>query len=305
MTAPHVTFILNPAAGRGKALHIRRRLEEVLRRSSLDYTFLVTAGPGDATVKAREAAAGSSVVVAVGGDGTVNETAAGVMGTGAALAVLSEGSGNDFARTIGAPSRPEAIVERLHRYAVGHYDVGRAVLTHADGRTDERWFFNSIGIGFDAAVARRVSAIRRLRGIPLYLTALVQTIAGFAPRRGTITAPGVNRSEEFLVVCAGLGKWEGGGFKLTPDAVPDDGLFQICCAVGSSMREVVPVLPFTLTGRHIGRKHIVDLVTDRFTLALEGGFPVHGDGESFGTDVTTVEVSLVPGALKVVLPPGR
>lgn len=301
MTRPHITFILNPAAGRGKARHIRTRLEDVLRHSSLNYSFLVTSQPGEATMLAREATAHSSVVVAVGGDGTVNEVAAGVMNSSAALAVLSEGSGNDFGRTVGAPTKPIHLIPLLEHHTVKKFDVGKAVVTHKNGKVDERYFFNSIGIGFDAAVAKKVSTIQWLRGVPLYLTALVQTLSGFEPRKGSVTSPEYSLENNFLVVCAGIGQWEGGGFRLTPKAIPDDGLFHVCCAVGNSIREVLPVLPFTLTGKHIGKKHITDFVTDALTVSIDGGFPVHGDGEIFGLDITGVEISTMPGALNVVL----
>lgn len=256
MTPPHITFILNPAAGRGKARHMRAALQESLEHSSLDYEFHLTSGPGDATNLARSAGAHSSIVVAVGGDGTVNEVASGLVGASAAMAVMSEGSGNDFGRMVNAPTDPASLIALLHDHVIKQYDSGSVRLQHSDGTVTEHSFFNSVGLGFDAAVARKVSSIRWMRGIPLYLTALLQTLAGYQPHR-FIVRSGIEQWEKnYFLLCVGNGKWEGGGFQLTPNALPDDGIFEICGVTGESIYSVLPVLPSVMTGKHLGKEHI-------------------------------------------------
>lgn len=303
MTAkPHITFILNPAAGRGKAEHIHSSLLSVLQHSTLSYTYHRTSGPGDATVIARAASVTSSIVVAIGGDGTVNEVAAGLVGTTAALAVLSEGSGNDFARILDAPNHPEKLLSLLQNPSFKKFDSGSVRLHHEDGTITERLFFNSAGLGFDAAVARKVSSIRWLKGIPLYLTALFHTIAGYQPHTFTISCNGKVWQKKYFLLCIGNGTWEGGGFKLTPNALPDDGLFEVCGVTGDSIIAVLPILPLVMTGSHIGKNHIEMFNTATLLVEGEKSFPVHGDGEIFGWKVKKVEISLIPMSLNVVIP---
>lgn len=302
MTPQHISFILNPAAGRGKALHIQTALQRSLEHSSLNYEFHLTSGPGDATTLARSAGARSSIVVAVGGDGTVNEVASGLIGSTAALAVMSEGSGNDFGRMVNAPTDPASLIALLKDPLIKKYDAGSVHLHHADGRRSQHSFFNSIGLGFDAAVAKRVSAIRWMRGIPLYLTALIQTLAGYQPHRFIVTNGAERREKNYFLLCIGNGKWEGGGFKLTPNAVPDDGIFEVCGVTGESIYSVLPVLPSVMTGTHLGKNHIESFNSTSLMVECEQGFPIHGDGEIFGWNVRKAEITVLPNALNVVLP---
>ncbi len=301
MNAGHITFILNPIAGRGKAQHIRAKLERELQQSNLDYSFLVTTAPGEATALARTASLTSSIVVAIGGDGTVNEVASGLVGTNAALAVLSEGSGNDFARIVNAPKNPSQLLFLLHNYKTVKYDSGFVRLSHFDGSVSERSFFNSIGLGFDAAVAKKVSSIRWMRGIPLYLTALLHTLAGYQPHLFSVTSNGKEWRKNYFLLCVGNGRWEGGGFMLTPNALPDDGIFEVCGVTGDNILKVLPVLPSVMTGKHIGKKDIEIFNTASLIVESEIPYPIHGDGEIFGWKVNKTEVTLVSKSLNVVV----
>lgn len=302
MTPPHFTFILNPVAGRGKAMHIHAALIKVLEHSSLQYSFHLTTGPGHATTLARDASAQSAIVVAIGGDGTVNEVASGLTGTNTAMAVMSEGSGNDFARIVSAPHNPHKLLSILQDPVIRSFDTGTITMQHADGTTTTRSFFNSVGIGFDAAVARRVSTIRWLRGIPLYLTALLQTIAGYQPHVLSVRCNNTNWTRNYFLLCIGNGKWEGGGFMLTPNAAPDDGIFEVCGVTGDSILKVLPILPSVMNGSHLGKDHIESFNTTAMSVQCPAGVPIHGDGEIFGMQVTTAEIAINPGSLNVVVP---
>ncbi len=301
MTKPHITFILNPAAGRGKAKHIHAALQHALQQSSLNHSLLLTSGPGDATHLARIASSTSSIVVAVGGDGTVNEVASGVVGSNAAMAVLSKGSGNDFARIVNAPKNPNDLISLLNNPTIKKFDSGSVRLTHSDGTVNERTFFNSLGLGFDAAVAGKVSSIRRMKGVPLYLTALLHTIAGYTPHLFSVQKENEMWQKNYFLLCIGNGKWEGGGFMLTPNALPDDGTFEVCGVTGDSILKVLPILPFVMAGKHIGKKYIETFNTQSLVVESEKPFPIHGDGEIFGWQVKKAEISLIPKSLNVVV----
>jgi len=301
MNAGHITFILNPKAGRGKAEHVRTKLENELQHSDLSYSFLITKEPGEATALARTASATSSIVVAIGGDGTVNEVASGLVGTNAGLAVLSEGSGNDFARIVHAPKNPIQLLSLLHNFKIIKFDSGFVRLTHSDGGVTERPFFNSIGLGFDAAVAKKVTSIKWLRGIPLYLSALVHTLVGYKPHFFSVKSNGKEWKKNYFLLCVGNGTWEGGGFMLTPNALPDDGMFEVCGVTGDNIIKVLPVLPSVMTGKHIGNKCIEIFDTSALIVECDTPFPVHGDGEIFGWKVVKTEISLLPKSLNIVI----
>ena len=301
MNAGHITFILNPVAGRGKAQHIRAALERELQHSDLNYSFLITTAPGEATALARTASSTSSIVVAIGGDGTVNEVASGLVGTNAALAVLSEGSGNDFARIVNAPKNPSQLLFLLHNYKTVKYDSGFVRLSHSDGSVSERSLFNSIGLGFDAAVAKKVSSIHWMRGIPLYFTALLHTLAGYKPHLFSVRRNVEEWKKNYFLLCIGNGKWEGGGFMLTPNALPDDGIFEVCGVTGDNILKVLPILPLVMAGKHIGKKGIETFNTSSLVVECNEPFPVHGDGEIFGMNVKKTEISLVSKSLNVVV----
>ncbi|MBW7887495.1 MAG: diacylglycerol kinase family lipid kinase [Bacteroidetes bacterium] len=295
----NITFIVNPAAGRGKTKHLAERLEVLLKDSPVTHTILETQYPRHATELARQASGTSDIIVAVGGDGTVNEVASGLIHSPAIFAVLSEGSGNDFARLINAPSKIDQAVQRYSEAEQRQFDIGKVEVTLHDGSVSERYFFNSLGIGFDAAVAIRVSQISWLRGLPLYGAALLQTLFGYKPHLFSLTSTEYKNKKKSFVVCVGNGTWEGGGFKLTPDALPDDGKFQVCCVYGSSVLNILPVLPFTINGSHIKRSNVRVFDTCSLLVESDKPFPVHGDGEIFGTTVVKIKIDLLPKALNV------
>ncbi|MEW6061595.1 MAG: diacylglycerol kinase family protein [Bacteroidota bacterium] len=297
----HVTFIVNPAAGRGKAKHLAEKLSLRLQNNSVPHTILSTERPGHGTELAREASNTSDYVVAVGGDGTVNEVASGLVNTPATLAVLSEGSGNDFARLVNAPSKIQHVIDLVLSSKRTQFDCGKAKVFFDDGTTAERYFFNTLGVGFDAAVAYHVAEITWLRGIPLYAVALVQTLVGYHPHRFTVASTEYRKDDNYFLVCVGNGMWEGGGFKVTPDAVPDDGKFQVCCVRGNSVLTVLPILPSTMTGGHV-RKSIVDTFdTETISIESDKPFPVHGDGEIFGLNIKKIDISILPKSLNVAV----
>lgn len=297
---PHTTFIVNPVAGRGKTKHIAEKLSAFLISTDCPHTILTTQYPGHGTELAATASKTSKFVVAVGGDGTMNEVASGLVHTNAVLAVLSEGSGNDFGKLVNAPLKVNE-VKNIFTSTIAKFDCGKARITFDDNSIKERYFFNSLGAGFDAAVAKQVSQISWLRGIPLYAAALLKTLAGYTPHRFSVTAKEYNQHNNYFLVCVGNGTWEGGGFKITPDALPNDGLFQVCCVKGKSVPEVLPCLPYALSGKHVTKENVEVFNTQFLTIECEQPFPVHGDGEIFGLNIKKIEIVVLPQCLNVVL----
>ena len=157
-------FIVNPIAGGGRAKALMPRIEAVFNDTGAEFDIYTTNGPQDAIKAAAEAAAnGFDIVVAVGGDGTVNEVLNGIAETGAALATVHGGKGNDFATAINMPGSIEEACVSLLKAEMKQIDLGRVM---------DRYFINSVGVGFDAAVALRVNnGVKFFKGVSAYIYA--------------------------------------------------------------------------------------------------------------------------------------
>lgn len=294
------SIILNPEAGKGQGRRLLPRVEEGFRSRGARYELLQTKEPGDATRLAAEAR--GDVIVAVGGDGTVNEIANGLLENPRPLGVLPAGSGNDFIKAIKVPRKLPAALEVLFRGQTFPIDVG-FVRTgdRQEGRNSPgRHFVNGVGIGFDAAVAAKTAEIRFLTGLPLYLAAVFQTLGKYEPPKFSMVIDGRRRDSSNLLIAIGNGPCAGGGFYLTPDARIDDGLFDVCLIDPVSIPTILRLMPKVMVGKHQKEKQVKFLRAKEISMTAETRFYVHADGEIVGRDVTSVQVSMREKALTVI-----
>lgn len=295
---PDFSFIINPAAGQGSASRMHEFLERILKRRGISHDTHITEGPGDATVAARATAA--RVVVAVGGDGTVNEVANGLVGTKKHLGVIPAGSGNDFIKSVGIPKTPGGALESLLTGEPRAIDVATISCSGGERNGNERYFVNGVGIGFDAAVAVRTKQIRYLTGVPLYLAAVFQVMGRFRSPEFEITTDHGEIAGRRLLIAIGNGSCAGGGFYLTPDAVVDDGQLDVCLIDDIPVRTILRLLPTVLWGGHKKAKEAKFLRSKEIHVRSADKFYVHADGEIVGNNVTTVKVKVVPKGLTLV-----
>lgn len=292
-----VSFIANPAAGRGRT---RTTVERYARAVRGNTQFLWTQGPGHARELARQAAAASDVVCAVGGDGTVSEVVNGLMPRPVPLVVVPSGSGNDFASLVECPRTPEELAEMVARGAGYRLDV----LDCGD-----RYCANSIGIGFEALVTYHSLSIRRVRGLALYLLAVGKALAQYESNRFTLELFGSHDGDgrvegEFLLVSIGNGPRAGGGFYINPRAVADDGHLDVCTADRMPRLRMLSLLPSTIRGRHTGKRGVTIHTAARVRITAQSPFPIHIDGEYLGRRDTPLDVKVLPHALPVLSRPG-
>jgi diacylglycerol kinase family enzyme len=296
--SPDTCVIFNPAAGRGRARAMVRRL--VRRLGAAAFALRPTRAAGHAEELARDAAReGFPTVVAAGGDGTVHEVANGLLeapAPGPVLAVWPIGSANDYAFALGLTG-----CQALGRRAsvVRPVDVGR--VTAEGGR--RRWFVNGLGVGFNGAVTSESRKLHRLRGLPLYATALLRAVLWHFDRpRMTITFDGERLEAPTLALTVNLGRREG-NFPLTPKADLADGLFDYLHAGRLRRWELLRYLPGMATGNlptdhpllRTGRCRAVEVRS-------ESPLWAHADGELFctpGDGTRQLRVELVPAALRV------
>ncbi|MBI4519420.1 MAG: diacylglycerol kinase family lipid kinase [Gemmatimonadetes bacterium] len=299
-----VAVILNPASNHGAGARIRQRVEAALSRRQVRYTLHVTEGPGHATQLAASLASGQgTAIVAVGGDGTVHEVANGLLqssGEPPPLAIVPVGTGNDFYRMVGVPRSVEQAIDLLRHGRVRRFDVGRVRWS-----AHTRYFVNLLGIGVDTEVLRQRERFHRLPGLAQYLAALLVALARFRAVHLRIHIEGGETlAGEALIAAFTVGPSAGGGFLLTPDALPDDGKLDLCWVRRLTLPQIARYLPLVMRGRHtqLSEVHMRRLRCARVTSSGEP-FRFEMDGELAGQSVAELEVELLPARLPVLTQP--
>jgi YegS/Rv2252/BmrU family lipid kinase len=290
----NIVFILNPVAGRIRA-STRAVIEQSLRAVYAAAQLLLTEAPGHATVLARQAAAdGADVVVAVGGDGTASEVAAGLLRSGATLAVVPAGNGNDLARSLGMPANWRGALAALRLARPAMIDVG-----HMQGRV----FLQSAGVGIDAYVGLLRQRERRLSGALAYAKCAVEGLLTYPPREMTLELDGHRWRQRALAVTVANGETYGGGMRIAPGAAWDDGLLDVCLIGDLGRLDALRMFPTVYWGGHVGHPRFRLIRGRRLSVAADDPLPVHADGDAAG--VTPVEFSVEPAALQVLRLPKR
>jgi len=296
-------IVVNRSAGQGHAGRVLDEARLFLDRYGVVSDLVYTRAPGQGTELALQAALeGYERVVAMGGDGTTNEVANGLLqaaeqGHEAALGVIPAGSGNDFAYGVGIPRQLEQACERLATGRLRTVDVVRVTV---DGQP--RIFDNSAGLGYDADVLLEARKITRVRGFLLYLWAVLRVWAnnGRWPYPMTVTVDGRPLPGQALtLVAVANGPRAGGGFFLTPEARVDDGWLDICAAAPVGRLEILWLLPKTLNGTHVHARPVTMLRGKRVVVEGARGLPGYMDGEVLCTAGHHLEFEILPGRLKV------
>jgi len=297
------TCILNPCAGRGAAAKLFAPLQRLLNEQKVQHEFVMTTRQGEASDIARQAT--GPYVVAVGGDGTVNEVANGLIGSEKVLGVIPAGSGNDFVKMTGVTTKLHQALEKLLNRKTKRFDAGtvECSTTGAEGdvSASKRFFVNGVGIGFDAAVAARTQEMKHLRGTLLYIVAVLQTLGKYKSPNYTIRTDAGETTSKNLLIAIGNGTCAGGGFYLTPRAKIDDGLLDFCTIREIGIGRILQLMPLAMRGKHLSAKEVIYLSSKQIDVSADSGFFVHADGEIVGRNVRSVKVNVVSSALSVVV----
>ena len=326
-----VGVVVNPVAGRGRGHRAGREVLDRFRAAGLDVTDLSGRSLSEATDRARTAVRADRLdaLVVVGGDGMVHLGAQAVAGTSTRLGVVAVGTGNDFAACLGLPVRDpdRAVTELVTALATGAERAVDAIDVTAPDRPD-RWVAGAVSAGLDAAVNARVSAARRPRGPARYTLAAVAELVAFRAWAYTLHLEGVTddgglplttpddgtpdqtwTGRAALVTAANTDRI-GGGIRVAPHAVVDDGLLDVVVAPVQSRAAAATVFPRMFTGRHVHHRDVHVLRARAVTIApapppahdLPAGTTAlpaaHGDGERLGPLPVTARA--VPGALRVL-----
>jgi diacylglycerol kinase (ATP) len=295
--APALVVVANPAAGHGKAGRLIGKVTTGLHRLRLPHEIRVSESGPDLERLARVAAEGGArIVAALGGDGTASLAANGILGTGAALAALPAGTGDDFAKAIGA-GKLDAAIELLADPKTADLDVIE-VTTGAITRS----FINIAGAGFDSEVnetANRTTV--KLGATGTYLAALLKTLSRYSPAAFTIQVDDERMELDAMLVEVGSGRWTGGGMKVLPTALMNDGLLDVCIVEALSRTAFLRAFPRVFLGSHTTHPKVRMRTGTRVHVEANRRVLVYADGEPVGSLPAIFEVR--PAALPVVVGP--
>ena len=288
-----VSFIVNPAAGKGKAKSFVFPIEEAMKSlNEISYEICFTKKAGHATELARSAAAlGCKIVYAVGGDGTVNEVMNGLVGTNSALSVLPGGSGNDFARSIDIHGDIIQIIRQTLKGKIKPIDVGII---------NGRYFINISSVGFDAEVALQRFKKSVFSGSAAYVAGLISTIFTCKSIKIKFKADETEFEKMILLTAVANGKYYGGGMKAAPDAILDDGKFDICIIDWLPKIKMLFLFPKFMKGKHESLKEVNFLRSEKVTLESCEPVAINIDGEVLQD--TRISFEMIKKGLLVAMP---
>lgn len=275
-------FIINPISGHGRKQRIISRLEKA------GYKVVCTEYAGHAEKLAREAA--EQVVVAVGGDGTVNEVARGLVGTGKTLGIIPCGSGDGLARHLG--------ISHNFSKALKTVTSGKASPLDA-GRINGRLFFSVCGVGFDAVVSERFAKCGK-RGLSTYIREGLKTWRIYAPERYVIEMNGQTLEHEAMFITVGNSNQWGNGAKITPLADSRDGILDITVVDGFKAIELPWLAGRLMTGSAHKSMRVHTYRSQHLVITRQNEGPAHADGDWFEAG-KTLDIEVIPHALNVLV----
>jgi YegS/Rv2252/BmrU family lipid kinase len=289
-----LALLVNPAAAGGKALAAVAPATSELDRLQAEYRVIETASGEHAKREARAAAANGETAVAIGGDGLVGTLAGAVCGTGAALAIIPAGRGNDFARVLEIPTDPAEAARVAATGDTRLLDVGEV-----DGKS----FVGIASAGFDSDANRIANEAKLVKGNLVYAYAALKALAKWKPARFEVVVDGERHEVTGYSVGVCNSQAYGGGMYAAPQAVLDDGLLDvITCATHPKRQFLFRTLPGVFKGTYLELPWITCHTGRTIEVSADRPFTMYADGDPLAELPATVQIR--PAALHVVVPRG-
>jgi len=291
-----VCVIVNPAAGRGRGARTLPAVREAFAAVGVGDVWTTEAREDEGAVARRAIDEGFTTIVAVGGDGTWGNVANAIIASRAdcRLALVAAGTGNDFAKTVGAPMNDIALTARL--------SVAEGSDVRVDvGRIEDQFFLNIAGFGFDIAVLEDIARIKWLRGDALYLYSALRQIVGYGGVDIDVGSHARQRgnSRHLMLVIANARNF-GGAFKIAPAASLFDGKLDAIAIHDAPALRRLRLFAAAVKGTHGAMSGVNVEQASNFTLTFDAPPAYETDGEHRQAKTSDLEVECVPGALRVV-----
>ena len=286
-----ILLVVNPISG-GEKADRTRRLVQKLSADSMDLTVVETERSGDARRAAASMPPDTSIIVAAGGDGTVNEVVGGMRDRRVAVGIIPLGTANLVAREFRIPVDIEAACDLVLKGRRRPIDLGR---------TEDGCFLAVAGAGFDAAVVHRMAESRNGNiKTSSYLEPMIEMIASYPFPRISVEADGAQVTEEATDVIVANTRSYGGPFILAPDAKPDDGLFDVCIFNSPNIGAYAAYMAAAVMQSHDLLPSTTVLRARTVRCVSSGDVPVQLDGDPHGRLPVTFQIEA--GAVQLIVP---
>ncbi len=285
-----ILFVINPISGGKRKTSFKKQVLDVLDLEKFDPTFQQTRHANHATELALNAITENyDAVVAVGGDGTINEIGSALAGTNIPLGIIPEGSGNGLALYLGIPMNEAAAIRRINKFE--HVEVDCGII-------NSRKFFNIAGMGFDASVSESF-ANEKIRGPLGYLKSIINVLSNYKPKVYQLLIDGkVYERQAFMISVANSPQY-GNNAYIAPQASINDGILDVCI-VHKFPLYILPKMVFHLFNRSTDQSEYVEIIPGRnIQISTEDNNVVHVDGEPLNM-ANELEISIQPKSLKVI-----
>jgi len=292
MSAAKYTFIINPYSGTHKKDYLEKCIRKKMDESGSGYELMYTSGPGHATSMATEAVGnGAEVIVAVGGDGTVNEVGQALINNNVVLGIIPCGSGNGLARHFGIPVKPLKALDVLLKGNIQPIDTATI---------NDKVFLSVAGMGYDARVAKKFAKANN-RGFLSYFRIASNEYFNYKPRKVTLILDGKKITRKAMMVTFANSSQFGNNASIDSEAKIDDGLIDVCI-----VRKVpYMLLPFyipRLFNRSFYKTQYIEIIPAKdIVVSRKRGKSVNLDGDPFKT-AKEVHVQVFPLSLKIIVP---
>lgn len=299
-------IILNPHAGVGKGARDRALIEELLDKNNIQYTLVVSEYPGHTISLTKDRISnGYHKIIVAGGDGTLNEVVNGVYSQDIiapdklTLGMIPVGTGNDWIRTFGIPLDYNKAIETILEGRMVKQDVGR-IIKQVSEYVEIRHFANMTGYGFDAMVAHKANQMKDQgrSGLLVYLYSLLYSYVKYKAIRMRIKIDGNEVSDQIFSCSLGIGKFNGGGMMQAPDAIPNNGSFQLTVIRKIGIWTLIKNLKGLFDGTFVHDKHVSTYTVTKVELESKIAIPGEADGENLG--VGNYRIDMLPHALNVI-----
>lgn len=284
-------FIINPIAGGGKAKDLIPLIKEKMNDNNIDYKIIETTRPKEATKIVEKSEI--PIVIAVGGDGTVNEVAKGIIKRGnGSLGIIPGGTGNDMCKSLGLSMEPIHALETIIRGKTKKMDIGLA---------NDKCFLNISSVGFDAEVVRNTDKIKtRIKGKTSYILGVLLTLFKYRMKETYIEIDGQQFNKNMLLLAVGNGQYYGGGMKILPEAKIDDGYLHLCLVKDINNLKLLFLFPSIFKGDHLKyTKHVEIYKAKNILIKTKGDFYLNLDGDLILTQ-NTVEFKISSKKLDII-----